>query len=122
MFRALFCLYTKECRTLSSTRYTETMSEILQTNIFFFITSVGVILLTFFVCVILYHIIKLLRSIRSIVERVEEGSGVIADDVSQLRAYVVGGSLVSQIMSFVFGAGARSASRTKRKSKDDINE
>ena len=94
------------------------MSEIVQTNIFFMITSVAVIVVTLFVCVILYHIIRLLRSIRSIVARIEEGSEVIAEDVSQLRAYVVEGSLVSQIMSFVFGAKARS----KRKSKDGSND
>jgi hypothetical protein len=76
------------------------MNEILQINIFFIITSIGVVALTLMVCVILYHIIKLLRSIRSIVERVEEGSDVIAEDVAQLRAYVLQGSLVSQIMSF----------------------
>ena len=97
------------------------MNEILQTNIFFIITSVGVIVLTCMVCVILYHIIKLLRSIRSIVERVEEGSDVIAEDVAQLRAYVLQGSLVSQIMSFVFGKGAKGSSRARRKSSDDSN-
>jgi hypothetical protein len=97
------------------------MDEILQANIFFFITSVGIIILTVFVCVILYHIIKLLRSIRTIVERVEEGSEVIAEDVAQLRAYVVQGSLVSQIMSFVFGKGAKSSARARRKSNDESN-
>ncbi len=97
------------------------MDEILQANIFFFITSVGVIALTSMVCVILYHIIKLLRSIRSIVQRVEEGSEVIAEDVRELRAYVVQGSLVSQIMSFVFGKGAKTASRARRKNTDESN-
>ncbi|MFM2381775.1 MAG: hypothetical protein RLZZ76_542 [Candidatus Parcubacteria bacterium] len=97
------------------------MNEILQVNIFFFITSVGIVLLTGMVCVILYHIIKLLRSIRSIVERVEEGSEVIAEDVAQLRAYIVQGSLVSQIMSFVFGKGAKTASRARRKNTEENN-
>ena len=96
-------------------RYTVQMSEILQANIFFGITSVAVVVFTLFVCIILYQIIKILRSIRKIVDRVEEGSEVIAEDVSQLRAYVVEGSLVSQIMSFVFGAGARRATRSKKK-------
>jgi hypothetical protein len=94
------------------------MSEMLQANIFFMITSVAVIVFTVFVCVILYHIIKLLRSIRNIVARIDEGSEVIAEDVSQLRAYVLEGSLVSQIMSFVFGA----KTRQKRKAKDDSND
>jgi len=93
------------------------MSEILQTNIFFVITSIAVVVFTLFVCIILYHVIKILKSIRKIVDRVEEGSEVIAEDVSQLRAYVVEGSLVSQIMSFFLGTKAP-ASRTRKKSKD----
>ena len=91
------------------------MSEILQANIFFIITSIAVLVLTLFVCLILYHVVKILRSIRKIVDRVEEGSEVIAEDVSQLRAYVVEGSLVSQIMSFFLGTKARKSTRTKRK-------
>ncbi len=95
------------------------MNEILHANIFFFIASIGVVVFTLFICVILYHIIKLLRSIRNIVERVDAGSEVIAEDVSQLRAYVTQGSFVSHIMSFVFGKGARSASKTRKKSTDE---
>jgi hypothetical protein len=102
--------------------YTREMDEILQANIFFFIASFGVVLFTLLTCVILYHIIKLLRSIRNIVERVDEGSEVIAEDVAQLRAYVTQGSLVSHIMSFVFGTSARSASKTRKKSNDVDNQ
>jgi len=91
------------------------MGEILQTNIFFVITSIAVVVFTLFVCVILYHVIKILKSIRKIVDRVEEGSEVIAEDVSQLRAYVVEGSLVSQIMSFFVGT---KKAPSRRKSKD----
>lgn len=94
------------------------MNEVLHANIFFIIASIGVVVFIILTCVILYHIIKLLRSVRSIVERVEEGSEVIADDVAQLRAYVTQGSFVSHIMSFVFGKSARGASRAKRKGDD----
>lgn len=95
------------------------MSEILQANIFFIITSIAVLVFTLFVCVILYHVIKILRSIRKIVDRVEEGSEVIAEDVSQLRAYVVEGSLVSQIMSFFMGKPPKAP---RRKNQDITND
>lgn len=98
--------------------YTVGMSEILQANIFFLITSIAVITFTLLVCVILYHVIKIIRSIRKIVDRIEEGSEVIAEDVSQLRAYVVQGSFVSQIMSFVLGTNARKNARSKKKDED----
>lgn len=97
------------------------MSEILQTNVFFVITSIAVVVFTIFVCIVLYHVIRILKSIRTIVNRVEEGSEVIAEDVSQLRAYVVEGSLVSQIMSFFFGTKT-SQSSSRRKVKDVTNK
>jgi len=99
----------------------ERMSEILQANIFFMITSVAVLVFTIFVCVILYHVIKILRSIRVIVSKVEEGSELIAEEMSQLRAYVAEGSLVSQITSFFLGKKVRKAP-SPRKSKDVTNE
>ncbi len=97
------------------------MSEILQANIFFVITSVAVLVFTLFVCVILFHVIKILKSIRTIVSRVEEGSELIAEDMSQLRSYVLEGSLVSQIMGFFLGKRARRAP-SPRKSKDVTSE
>ncbi len=91
------------------------MSEILQANIFFIITSVAVVLFTLLVCVALFHVIKILRAIRRIVDRVDEGSEHIAEDVSQLREYVMEGSLVSQVMKFFAGVtGLRATSRRKK--------
>ncbi len=90
------------------------MSEILQTNIFFAITSVAVVVFTLLLCLVLYQVIKILKSIRRIVTRIDEGSEVIAEDVSQLRAYVTEGSLVSQVLSFVMGARKKSTPRKKK--------
>lgn len=94
------------------------MGEILLTNIFFIITSVAVIAFTILVSVILFQVFKIVRTIRRIVERVEEGSELIADEVSQLRTYVIEGSLVSQIMGFFLNTGPRKASRSKKKTTD----
>ena len=108
-------VYTQQISLLREARYTTHMTEVLHANIFFFIASVGVILFTLLVCVALYHVVKILRSIRRIVERVEEGSETIAEDVAQLRSYVVSGSLFSQIISFFMGTKAtRSRSRSRK--------
>lgn len=90
------------------------MSEVLQANIFFAIASIAFVIATLFVCVILYHIIKLIQSIRRIIDRIDESSEVIADDVAQLRTYVQEGTFVSQIMSLIFGQKGRT-SRSKKK-------
>lgn len=96
------------------------MSEVLQANIFFMITSVAVVLFTLLGCVALYHVIKIIRSLRRIVERVEAGSEVIADDISDLRSFVLEGSLLSQLIGFfVNQRGGRSH---KARSKKTTNE
>ncbi len=95
------------------------MSDIVQADIFFFIASVGIIILTTIVCLILYQVLRVVKSIRRLVERVEEGSEIIAEDVAQLRTFVMEGSLVSQLISFF----VPKAPRRKRRSShaDDVD-
>lgn len=94
------------------------MTEVLQANIFFIIASIGVILFTILVCVALYQVIKILRAIHRIVDRIEQGSETIAEDVSQLRAYVVEGSLFSQVISFFVGSKVTRTRKRGGKEKD----
>ena len=92
------------------------MNEILHANIFFVIASVATVIFCIMVCVILYHVIKITKSIRSIVERVEAGSEAIAGDIEQVREYVSSGRLFSRIIKFFMGASnVTKKRRTKRK-------
>lgn len=75
------------------------MSEILQANIFFFITSIAVIVLTFLLSVTLYHFIKIMKSVRKIIERVETESQAIADDVERLRTFITEESFLSRFFT-----------------------
>lgn len=72
------------------------MTEVLHANIFFFITSIAVIVFTFVLTVLLYHVIKILRSVRRIVERVEAGTEMLAGDLEDLRAYVMEESVLAR--------------------------
>lgn len=95
------------------------MNEVLHANIFFFITSIAVVVFTLLLCFAVYQVIKILKSIRRIVDRIDEGSEMIADDMENLRAYVVEGSLVSQLIGFFMGnrsAFKRSTRKKPRKS------
>lgn len=94
------------------------MTEVLHANIFFAITSVAVVVFTLLLCFAVYQVIKILKSIRRIVDRIEEGSEMIADDVENLRTYVMEGSLMSQLIGFFMGNRA-AAARRKRKSRGD---
>lgn len=93
------------------------MNEILHANIFFVITSIAVVLFTLLVCYAVFQVIKILKSIRRIVDRIEAGSEMIAEDVEQFRSYVMEGSLVSQLIGFFMGTRATKARR--RRSRGD---
>ena len=102
-------MHKEKVRGLFNTSYTQYMAEVLQANIFFFITSVAVIVFTALLCVALYYVIKILRAVRNIVDRVDTGSETIAEDISQLRSYLAEGSLISQVIGLFV--------KTKRKSR-----
>ncbi len=90
------------------------MSEVLQANVFFFITGIAVIVFTAVLCVALYHLIKILKSVRKIIDRIEAGSEIIAEDMAHFRAYFAEESPLSRIIKKVFGTGD-SRVRTQQK-------
>jgi len=77
------------------------MTEILQANIFFFITSIAVIVFTLLLCVAVYQVIKILKAIRRIMDRVEEGTEVLAGDIENIRTSFNPTKLISFIMSMM---------------------
>ena len=83
------------------------MNEILQANIFFVIASVATIAFAILVCIAMYYVIKILASIRSILNRVEEGSDMIAEDITTVRNFVVKGGLISHLMSMFVHKGEK---------------
>lgn len=91
------------------------MTEVLQANIFFFITSIAVVVFTVLVCVAVYYVIRILRTVGKIVERVDLGSETIAEDISQLRSYIAEGSLMSQIV----GLFIKTKKKSRRKNEED---
>lgn len=91
------------------------MSEVLHANIFFVITSAAVVLFTILGCIVLYQVIKIVRSLRRIIERVEAGSEEIAEDISDLRSFVLEGSLLSQLVGFFVGKRKRSGRKSRSK-------
>jgi len=93
------------------------MSEILQANIFFFITGVAVIIFTLLLCVALFHIIKVLKSLRRIMDRIDEGTEIIAEDMQNVRAYFTEGGFFSRLLGSLMGRGESSKRRSARQEK-----
>lgn len=92
------------------------MDEVLHANIFFFIASIGVVFFVALVSVALYYLIKILKSIRNIVDRIDTGSEAIAEDITQLRTYFAEGSPISHIIGMFTGK------RPRRRTKKDAEE
>lgn len=61
------------------------MTEILQTNIFFFITSVAVVAVTILIGVILFYVVMILKDVKDVSERVKKGVGIVGKDLATLR-------------------------------------
>lgn len=94
------------------------MSEVLQTNIFFFVTGIAVLVFTLLLCILLYHVIKILKSIRRVIERIEVGSEIIAEDMSHFRQYFSERSFLANIVGVFFGRrNSRGTDTGKRSSR-----
>jgi hypothetical protein len=96
------------------------MTEILHANIFFFIASIATILFSILLCVAMYLVIKILVSIRAILDRIEAGSDMIAEDIQAARDFVAGGGLISHLIGFVTRAGGGRKRRSSKSKKDLI--
>lgn len=96
------------------------MSEILHANIFFFIASISTIVLSILGCVAMYQVIRILKSLRSLMEKIEDGSDMIAEDITTMRNFVFKGGMISHLMRLVVGTSARKNSMRSRKSTKDI--
>lgn len=90
------------------------MTEVLHANIFFFITGIAVIVFSALLCVALFHGIKALKSLRRILDRIEEGTEVIAEDLGQMRAYFSDDGFVRRLIKSVIGGNQKSPTREGR--------
>lgn len=100
------------------------MAEVLLANLFFIITGSAVLVVTAFVCIVCYHAIKIERTMRRILHRVETGAEVFLDDARAFRDHIANGGFFGKIVSVVMHAvtkGKRDRS-SSRKMKDINNE
>lgn len=93
------------------------MNEVLHANIFFFVTGIAVIVCTALLCVLLVHGIKVLKSLRRIIDRIDEGTEVIAEDMQVVRAYFREDGLLRRLFIKLIGSTARSEKQSKEKGR-----
>jgi hypothetical protein len=91
------------------------MNEVLHANIFFVIASVATIIFCILVTLILYHVLKIVRTVRRLVERVEASSQQLSDDVAALRESVAAkGGFVMNFISSILGVAMTKPKRRRR--------
>ncbi len=61
------------------------MDELLQTNVFFLITSFAVIIFTAGFCVLLYYLVPLLRDARDMMAKVRAAAQEVEEDFERLK-------------------------------------
>lgn len=98
------------------------MQEFAKADIFFFITSVAVIVLTVGVIIALFHVIRILRNVRDISDRVDEGSKALAEDLSIMRGNLKVGGFAWKHIFALLGKRSRWFPSTKRRKADGSNE
>jgi hypothetical protein len=92
----------------------EVMSEVLHADIFFFITGIAVIVCSAILCVALFHAIKVLKSMRRIMARIEEGTEVIAEDMHHVREFFTQEGFLARLFATLTGGIRRGGSRSQR--------
>ncbi len=56
-----------------------------------------------------------MRSVRAILERMEEGSEILADDLAHFRQIILEGGIFSRIIGLFFGGAAEATPKRKQK-------
>lgn len=97
------------------------MSEVLQANIFFVITSIAVVALTILLCFVLYQVLGILKNVRDITERLRRGSEQLAADAQEVRSFVHDG-IIGTARKFISGLGSQKRSSRRSKKDDRLSE
>jgi len=90
------------------------METLIHADIFFFVSTIALVLIAIALIVVLIYIIKILRTVSAVSDRVKEESSEIIDDLKTLRTSIkqegVRLSFIKQFFNKIFG---------RRKSKKD---
>lgn len=102
------------------------MTEVLHANVFFFITGIAVIIISAIVCILLYHVIRAMKSVRRILGSIERGAETLSEDAQNIRSYFIRGGLIGGIMSILRGVTenkpTKSSSKKSKKSELKITD
>jgi 5-bromo-4-chloroindolyl phosphate hydrolysis protein len=77
------------------------MDTLIHADIFFFITTIAVIIISIILGVVLYYLIKILKNVRDITESVKEETNLIRKDIQDARENIkIEGFKLKHLISF----------------------
>jgi len=96
------------------------MQDLMKADIFFFVTTIAVILVAIGVSVGLYYIVRILRNVRDVTNRVDEGSKMLAEDLGDLRTSLKrDGFVMANVARFMQKGSRWFSRRPPRKAKEE---
>jgi hypothetical protein len=97
------------------------MDELLQTNVFFFITSIAVIVLTLGFCALLYFLIPLVRDARDMMAKIRAAASEVEADFERLKeAAEEEGQKTKAIADVLLGFAGRALALPARRRKRHV--
>ncbi len=97
------------------------MSETLLANIFFIITGSAILVVGAFLCVAVYHVIRVVKLAHTILERVQSSTELIVEDIQALREQLMSGSFMGRVVgAFMLAMGSGKSRRAASRKKKDI--
>jgi hypothetical protein len=97
-------------------------NNLIQADIFFFITSTAVILVSVLVIVVLAYLVLILKDFRGVSAKVKEETDLIAMDINEARAYFrsegagmkSGFNFLKKMVGSIFGVSVKTKTRQKK--------
>ncbi len=88
------------------------MENLIHSDMFFFITSIAVVIVTIFLLVILWYILRILKNVKDVSDVVKKESIFVLSDLSSFR-----GKIKSLLQFFIvkYGKLTKQSKRKKRK-------
>lgn len=74
------------------------MNQLVHADIFFFITSIAVVLITIVAVIFLVYAIKILQEVRALVKFLHEEAEKISGDLADVRAKLQAGGLIGWLV------------------------
>ncbi len=91
--------------------YNKLMDSLARSDLFFFITTIAVVLVTALVVAALIYVVRILRDIKSLSQKLEEGGDAIANDISSVHKSIKTG--IAKAVNAVKKATSKSSKTRK---------